>query len=147
MDHTEEKWIAWKYAKTIGLNYKMTDFSYILSEGIIILFEDFNTNKKIKVLFDCAEYFSFTEEGASISILSHRGERFEDGSLKPSNVFQVFNSSLAKFIYNEAFKAVTWEPENINHFVFLNDEGVYQVLSRREPEIFSLDQLDNIEIS
>ena len=146
MDHEKEKWIVWEKSKMIGPNYKMTYFSDIY-EGIAVFFKDFNTTKQIKVLFDCAEYYCFTEEGASISLLCHLGDKFKDGSLRPSSVYQVYNSSLARFIYNEAFKAVTWEPDNIKHFIFSNDEGVYQVISRRDPEIFFLDQFDDVEIN
>ncbi len=131
----KEKWITWNKTP-LSEEYNLTNFLYYFDKdkGLIIVFER-KDGSTIHVTFRCiVEHFCFTDEGSKNVLFGYLSKNYPDNFLRNHNHFEVFNSNLIKRLVAEEGETF-WDPEKMKHYVFMNNEGVFEVIAHCEPTI------------
>ena len=132
----KEKWTFWS-PEDISLKGCKAEKMIETNPGLSFDVHKGFGNIVYKIVFKgYLEFYSFRDEGNVQALINTLMAEYGKEFLSDSNFYQVHNSKLVDYLYNN--EIVSWEKEEIKHFCFMNDDGVYDVLSRGFPKIITI---------
>ncbi len=133
VNRKEEIWEVWNQ-EPLTQKFMIDNFLYYGLKGLIVNLSDENENK-INVIFNKGvEHFCFTDEGCINVAMNEFNTTDPRGHVRGYNNFKVSNSSILKRILAHEGEVV-WNPKEIIHYVFGNNDGIFEVLSHGKPDI------------
>ncbi|MCK4650997.1 hypothetical protein KAT08_02355 [Candidatus Babeliales bacterium] len=136
----KEIWRWWNPAP-LTKEHEVGDFCYKGANGLFATFYD-GKDEPITFLFKGRiEAFRFTDEGSILSVFKNvefkKGETF---NFCATGNFIIENSKLKQeIIMREG--GVAWESEEVIHFLFSTQDGVFEVLTDSEPVLVKEEKL------
>ena len=132
-NNKKEKWTWWE-PEGLSLKGCMAEKMWELNPGLSFEVHRGLNNIVYEISFKgYLEYYSFRDEGNAQGLINHLMKEYGKKFLSGYDFYQVHNSKLIDYLYDN--EVVSWEKEEIKHFCFMNDDGVYDILTRGTPKI------------
>ncbi|EIT87460.1 hypothetical protein A374_00130 [Fictibacillus macauensis ZFHKF-1] len=125
-----ERWIPIK-----GLTSRLYNDSFIDNkEGIILEFSDEEDKKKIVFTFEEGVLsYRNTDEGSLLKKLNELEQQYDTEFYSEWTLFKIKNSEYLKWFLEES--SGIYEPDQIEHYVFLTPNDVIEILATCTPGI------------
>ena len=134
-DFIREKWHHYKMPKEINDNYRIKGFLNDESE-VTLLFESSEEGEKdIEITFHHGVvYFGFTKTMNRIKTIHNLEEIFGEKHMSEW-YYEVTHSKKLEELHDDSYQVLKHVRGNLRHFVFRNEQFMYEVISDSEPEV------------
>lgn len=132
--NSREKWIQWIPIEGLGQKYLITNVVHDLKNFRILLTDAENERKKIRIVFEqSVDVFRRTTRQERLRTLAWLEKQHGRVFYESSTFFKVQHSAYVAWV--EEGKAGFFGPQNLEHFVFLDDNNMIEVVDNGEPRV------------
>lgn len=129
-----EQWIKWEPDNDLSPKYYIESITDSLEGFIIILSDNNDKKKKVKVIFkESVHAYRSTDESFRQSTINILDESYGTHFYTEWTFFKVINSEYIQWLSKQSYSIVDSEP--LIHFSFLSVDSIIDVIAAYEPQI------------
>ncbi len=130
--NTQEEWIYWDRMKDISGRYCIEAIYDKIDQGFsLLLMNNVDERKKINILFEKSVHaYRTTEEGLCLDTWHQLSKKYGTDFYAFKNFFKINHSS-----YIKSLSEKVCDVSGLMHFVIIDDECKFDIISSYEPKI------------